>query len=149
FGVASIQIDPAHPSNIYIEVLCQGIWKSTDYGLTWTGPINTGTNGAAVGACSGGIAIPPSSTANVPTIYDACIREATGFWKSVDGGVSWTTYNIAPSGGRQDYASPVVDPYDADHVLMTGHEQDFVVQSVDGGQTWTNVALNPGMLQGG
>jgi hypothetical protein len=149
FGAVTVQVDPAHPSNLYTEFNCQGIWKSTDYGATWTGPINTGANGAAVGDCSGGVAISPSSTATVPTIYEACLRGAgEGFWKSVDGGVNWTNYFVAPTGvSRQDYYPPVIDPYDESHLLMAGHEQDSLVQSVDGGQTWTNVPVASGMLQ--
>ncbi len=149
FGATTIQADAARPSNIYVEFNCQGIWKSTDYGLTWTGPINTGTDGAAVGDCSGGIAISPDSTASVATLYESCFRGAgTGFWKSLDGGVSWTRYLVAPSGAaRQDYFPPVVDPYDLNHLLMVGHEQDYVVESVDGGQTWTNVSIAAGMKQ--
>ena len=148
FGATTIQADPAHPSDLYIEFNCQGIWKSVDYGLTWTGPINTGTNGAAVGDCSGGIAISPYSTANVPTVYETCFRgNGTGFWKSVDGGVNWTRYVVAPSGTRQDYFPPVTDPYDETHLLMAGHEQDFVVESINGGQNWTPVSIAAGMKQ--
>jgi len=148
FGATTIQADPAHPANIYTEFNCQGIWKSTDYGQTWTGPINTGNNGAAVGDCSGGIAISPYSVAVVPTLYETCFRGAgTGFWKSTDGGVNWTHYTVAPSGVRQDYFPPVTDPYDELHLLMAGHEKDFVVESVDGGQTWAAVPLANGMKQ--
>ena len=149
FGANSVQVDPAHPSNLYVEFNCQGIWKSTDYGLTWTGPINTGTNGAASAACSGGITMAPHSNASPPIIYQGCIRgPAIGFWKSVDGGVSWTNYQVPASGPtRQDYNPPVVDPYDESHLLMTGHEQDHVVESIDGGVTWASVPLAAGMLQ--
>jgi hypothetical protein len=151
YGSESVQVDPAHPSNLYTEFNCQGIWKSTDYGATWTGPINTGANGAAVSDCAGGITIAPSSTATVPTIYESCIRgSGTGFWKSVDGGVNWTLYFVAPSGAsRQDYYPPVVDPYDPNHLLMAGHEMDYLVESVDGGQTWTNDSMNSGMMENG
>src|SRR5260221_406223 len=45
FGVTNVIADPARPSNLYARADCAGIWKSTDYGQTWTGPINTGTNG--------------------------------------------------------------------------------------------------------
>jgi hypothetical protein len=147
YGTQSAQVDPAHPSDLYAEFNCQGIWKSTDYGVTWTGPINTGTNGAMVSDCAGGIAISPSSTATVPTIYESCIRgSGLGFWKSVDGGVDWTRYAIAAT-SRQDYFAPVIDPYDENHLLMTAHEFDSLVESVDGGQTWTSVPLASGMLQ--
>jgi hypothetical protein len=151
FGATTVQADPVHPSNLYAQFDCQGIWTSTDYGTTWTGPINTGTNSASVNDCSGGIAISPYSTASPPTIYESCIRgSGEGFWKSVDGGANWTNYFVAPSGAsRQDYLPPVIDPYDQNHLLMTGHEQDYIVESVDGGQTWTNVSLASGMLQHG
>jgi len=147
FGATTIQVDPVHPSVLYTEFNCQGVWKSTDYGLTWTGPLNTGTNGAAVNDCGGGITLSPYSTASVPTVYEACIRGGgAGFWKSVDGGVNWIMYFVAPSGAsRQDYLPPVVDPYDENHLLMVGHEQDYVVESVDGGQTWSSAPIAAGM----
>jgi hypothetical protein len=148
FGIETVQADPANPSNLYFQVHCGGIWKSIDYGATWTGPINTGTNGAQITDCAGGITIWPNSTASVPTLYEACIRgSGLGFWRSVDGGVNWTQYNVAPSGGRQDFYPPVVDPYDGNHLLMAGHETNYIVESVDGGQNWTNVAMDAGMIQ--
>jgi hypothetical protein len=150
YGTQSAQADPAHPSNVYTEFMCQGIWKSTDYGATWTGPINTGTHGAQVSDCAGGITVSPSSTAGVPTIYESCIRgTGVGFWKSVDGGVKWTHHFVAPSGAHQDYYPPVVDPYDQNHLLMAAHEQNYLVESVNGGRTWTNVTVAGGMLEKG
>jgi hypothetical protein len=145
YGATSVQVDPAHPSNLYAQVHCQGIWKSTDYGLTWAGPINAGSPSVD---CSGSIAIPPGSSATVPVIYQSCIRgNAVGFWKSPDGGVNWTRYNVGPVGGRQDYYAPAIDPYDQNHLLMVAHEFDALVESVDGGLTWANVPLATGMLQ--
>src|SRR5713226_4079112 len=32
YGSETVQVDPMHPSNLYTEFNCQGIWKSTDYG---------------------------------------------------------------------------------------------------------------------
>ncbi len=74
YGSQTVQADTAHPSNLYAEFNCQGIGKSADYGATWTGPINTGTNGTTVSSCGSGISVEPSSTGGVPTIYEACIR---------------------------------------------------------------------------
>jgi hypothetical protein len=97
----------------------------------------------------------------VPTIYEACIRGGTvtgattsgtavGFWVSTDGGIDWTTYAISPlASNRQDVYPPVVDPYNASHLLMCGHEQDYLVESTNGGQTWTNVTMANGMLESG
>lgn len=151
YGATSMQADPANPSHLYTLFHCQGVWKSTDYGLTWTGPINTGTNGSLVTDCSGAISISPTNTANLPTIYAGCIRgTGIGFWKSVDGGVNWTRYSVLGA-TRQDYYPPVVDPHDQNHLLMAGHELDItadaIVESFDGGQTWSRVPVASGMLQ--
>jgi hypothetical protein len=149
FGTLSVVSDPARPSNFYTQFNCQGIWKSTDYGQTWTGPINTGAGGAgAKGA--GGIAIAPGAAGQPPILYSAGIRgSGMGFWKSTDGGVSWTNYTVAPGGSRQDFYTPVVDPYNSSHMVMAGHEMNLLVQSVDGGRNWTTVPTAAGMNQNG
>ena len=150
FGVENVQVDPMQRSNVYALFHCQGIWKSVDYGRTWAGPINTGRNGGTVADCAGGLRIASSSTASPPTIYVSCIRGAgIGFWRSIDGGVNWSHYNIAPApGNRQDVYPPSVDPYDPRHLIMAGHEQDLIVESIDGGQHWTNVVMPAGMRAG-
>jgi len=109
FGAATIGVDPAHPADLYTHFDCQGIWKSTDYGATWTGPINKGFNKSAVSDCAGGITVAAGTSGGAPAIYQSCIRgEGTGFWKSIDGGVKWTRHFIAPTdANRQDfYARP-------------------------------------------
>jgi hypothetical protein len=149
YGTETVQADPAHPSHLYSQFHCQGIWKSTDYGATWSGPINTGTNGTLVADCAGGIAISPTSVAAVPTIYQTCIRgSAIGIWRSVDGGVNWARQVVAAT-TRQDYYPPHFDPYDQNHLVTTAHEFDSVIESFDGGLTWSSVPLNSGMLLNG
>jgi len=149
-GTQSVEADPSKPSNLYAEFNCQGIWKSTDYGATWTGPINTGKNAARVSDCVGGITVSPNGGAGPPTIYQGCIQgSGEGFWRSVDGGVNWTKYSVGPGGDRQDYYAPVVDPYDENHLIMAGHEHDSIVESVNGGKNWRAVPLDAGMLTNG
>jgi hypothetical protein len=150
YGTETIAADAKKPGTFYTVFMCQGIWKTDDYGQTWTGPINTGSQSAAAGDCAGGITIPPRNPTSPPTIYEACIRgNGAGFWRSTNGGVDWTRYDVAPGGARQDYYPPVVDPYDQNHLVMPGHEMNVLVESVDGGQTWTAVNTDPGMNQNG
>jgi len=42
-----------------------------------------------------------------------------------------------------------VDPLNGDHVLLAGHEMNLLVQSFDGGRTWTSIPMNAGMNQNG
>jgi len=62
--------------------------------------------------------------------------------------VSWTNYRVAPGGDRQDFYPPVVNPYDPNHLLMTGHHMSLIVQSMDGGRSWSAVSMADGMKHG-
>ena len=94
FGTTSIAADPAKPSQIYVHFDCQGVWRSTDYGVTWFGPVNIGVGGSgAKGA--GGIAVARGADGQPPVLYSAGIRgTGIGFWRSMDGGVSWTRVSL-------------------------------------------------------
>lgn len=143
FGTTTIQVDPARLSNLYAQFHCQGVWKSEDYGLTWVGPINVGRGGhGASGA--GGLVVARGPDGAPPIMYSATIRgRDSGFWASTDGGVSWGLHR--PGG----FTPPVVNPYDSQHVLMTGHHADLVAQTLDGGKSWSRVPLHDGMKSGG
>jgi hypothetical protein len=149
YGTQSMQADPANPGHFYTLFMCQGVWRSTDYGQSWSGPINVGTNGAMAGDCAGGLTIGPTSAGGEPTIYMSCIRGGVGFWRSTNGGVDWTKYTVAPGADRQDFYPPVTDPHDASHLLMAGHEKNVLAESADGGATWTAVRTDAGMAEQG
>ncbi|MFV0309213.1 MAG: WD40/YVTN/BNR-like repeat-containing protein [Desertimonas sp.] len=150
YGLQTVAVDPQRPSDVYAQANCAGVWRSTDFGATWEGPINTGIGGRLAGDCAGGITLAPGAEGEPPIIFQGCIRgEGMGFWRSDDGGVSWRRYDVpgAPM-GRQDFYPPEVDPYDPDHLLMAGHEFDMLVASDDGGRTWYEISMDPGMNQG-
>jgi len=149
YGSITMVADPARPSDLFTQFNCQGVWKSVDYGLTWSGPINTGRGGAGASG-AGGLAIARGPDGQPPILYSAGIRgTGLGFWKSSDGGVSWTNYRVSPARDRQDFYPPVVNPYDANHLLMAGHHMSLIVQSIDGGRNWSSIEMADGMKQGG
>jgi hypothetical protein len=151
YGAESVQADAAKPGDLYVLFMCQGIWKSSDYGQTWQGPINTGSNGATVKDCAGALTLAPYNKASPPTVFVSCIRgSGAGFWKSVNGGVDWTRYAVAPAADNQQFYPPVVDPYDPKHLLMTGHAFDLLVESFDAGENWSKITtLNDMNSNGG
>jgi hypothetical protein len=147
FGTLTVQVNASHPETVYAQFNCQGVWKSTDYGLNWA-LASTGQNASKVTDCAGGVATSPNSADQ--TVYLSCIRgSGTGFWASTDGGTNWTRYTVGPTPSRQDYYPPAVDPYDTSHLIMAGHEQNSYVQSTDGGKTWTAITTDAGMTEMG
>lgn len=149
FGTATMIGDPARPSDLYTQFHCQGVWKSTDFGLTWTGPINTGRGGSGVKG-AGVLAIARGPEGQPPVLYSAGIRgTGLGFWKSTDGGVSWTRHIVGTNRDSQSFNTPTVDPNNPDHLIMAGHHRSMIARSVDGGLTWSEAPVDPGMKQGG
>src|SRR5690606_37237190 len=72
FGTKTVQFDSRHPQDAYTHFFCQGIYKSSDYGQTWTGPINSNN----VQDCAGGITLGPTDANTPPILYLSCIRGA-------------------------------------------------------------------------
>ncbi len=155
FGAQDVLVDPVRPSDLYAFVCHQGLWKSTDYGQTWT-KINTGANGAAIDAgkpWSSGIDTNRCrDPATPPTLYTfQGAGGDNGFWRSTDGGVSWARHPLPEGTGgprSQDGYSVDVDPYDGRHVIAGFHEETGYTESHDGGQTWKVIHLDLGMASG-
>jgi hypothetical protein len=148
FGLQDVLVDPVRPSDLYAFVCHQGVWKSVDYGLTWK-KVNTGTNGSAIDAGkpwgSGIDSNRCRDPQTPPTLYTLNGNGQQGFWKSVDGGVSWTRTALPDQASLQydqDAYSIAVNPYDGKHIIMGFHEAAGLVESTDAGATW--IARKPG-----
>lgn len=123
---------PILSAGTFSQFHCQGVWNSVDYGLTWSGPINSGHGG------TGSLAreVSPLHRAGLDSLQ-FFIRPnvrgtGVGFWKSTDGGVSWTNCRVRLAEITRVSNAPVVNPYDPNHLLMTGHQRSLIVQSFDG-----------------
>ncbi len=144
YGVQDVLADPARPGELYAFVCYQGVWRTTDYGTTWTQVYDAENWGKPWGT-----AIDPNpkrDPTTAPTLY-AGVSGALGFLKSTDFGKTWSQTKIPESfgdGHYQEVYSVDVDPYDVDHVLIGFHEAGDIAESVDGGKMWKKHATTGG-----
>ena len=134
---------PSQPNVFYVGQVNGGVWKSDDYGRTWT-PIFDHESTQSVGA----IAVAAS---NPDTIYVASgeglhrpdLSIGNGIYKSTDAGKTWTHLGL-----RDGFQIPAlaIDPRDPNRVFaaVLGHpygpnEERGLFRSTDGGQTWQKV----------
>ncbi|MBV8594777.1 MAG: hypothetical protein JOZ50_00855 [Candidatus Eremiobacteraeota bacterium] len=138
-------------NTFYMGAVGGGIWRSTNFGVTWVN-ISDGTLPSASGSI-GALAVAPSN----PLIIYAGTGESDirgdiitgdGVYKSTDGGKSWR-----PAGLRDTHTTSalLVDPKNPNivyassmgHVFAPNAERG-VYKSVDGGRTWRKVLfVNP------
>jgi len=134
---------PGQPNVFYIGVCNGGVWKTNDYGRTWT-PIFDSQPTGSIGA----VAVAPSD-ANV--VYAASgeglhrpdLSVGDGIYKSTDAGHSWTHLGLRDG---QQIPQIAVDPRDANKIMVAvaGHPygpntERGIFRSTDGGQTFQKV----------
>ena len=99
------------------------MWKTTDAGLTWTGPIVVPATAYSVYAV------------DEDTIYHG--STSGNFRRSTDGGATWTTINVGISSTL--YGMNFTDPFNG-WVSGTGNNPAY---TTDGGLSWTVTAASP------
>jgi photosystem II stability/assembly factor-like uncharacterized protein len=124
FGPGSIVGDPARPNELYVGGSSAGLWKSSDYGSTWT-RINSTLPDVPRGVTIAVAGTTPATVwaAGYNTIY-----------KSIDGGLTFQQTALT-----QSLYSLKVDPNDTNHLISGLHEVDGLMESTDGGATWKTV----------
>jgi hypothetical protein len=131
FGVGNIVTDPARPTDLYVGGY-GSIWKSTDYGLTWS-QIDSKPNPPYL-PLGHVLAVAGTTPA---TLWMANVNGPQHVFRSTDAGLTFTlTGTIAEQPDAASLYSIVVDPYDATHLITGLHEQDKVLESTDSGDTW-------------
>jgi photosystem II stability/assembly factor-like uncharacterized protein len=134
---------PSQPNLFYIGAVNGGVWKSDDYGRTWT-PIFDQEPSQSVGA----IAVAPSDpniiyVASGEGLHRPDLSVGNGIYKSTDAGKTWTHLGLRDG---QQIPALVVDPRDPNKLLaaVLGHpygpnDERGIFRSVDGGSTWQKV----------
>ena len=145
-GEATIRIDVSHGD---------GVYKSTDAGVTWA------HIGLADTRHIGKVRVHPT---NPDVVYVAALGHAfgknseRGVFKSVDGGKTWEkTLFINDGVGVVDLtldANPRIlyaAAYETSrsfHDIISGGPGSGIWQSLDGGESWTDLSDRPGLPQG-
>ncbi|MBI1747318.1 MAG: glycoside hydrolase [Acidobacteria bacterium] len=134
---------PGQPNVFYIGVNNGGVWKTNDYGRTWT-PIFDDQPTGSIGA----LAVAPS---NPNIIYVGSgeglqrpdLSVGDGIYKSTDAGQTWRHLGLRDG---QQIPAIIVDPINANRlfVAVLGHPyganaERGVFRSTDGAETWQKV----------
>ncbi len=134
---------PTRPNVFFMGVNNGGVWKSDDYGRTWTPIFDRAPTGSV-----GDLAVSPS---HPDTIYVGSgeglhrpdLGVGDGIFKSVDGGATWTHVGLPDV---QQVGRLVIHPANPDIVYVAGmghpygpNEERGVFRTTDGGRTWTKV----------
>jgi hypothetical protein len=139
--------DPARPSDLYAFVSFQGVWCSSDFGISWA-KVSTGELGAELDLGEPfGAAIDPNAARDAgqpPTLYTTSNDAKFGVYKSIDGGVNWVREPVGTDPKGSDVASLEIDPYDSQHLLGGFHNEPGLVETTDGGANWRVVPVADG-----
>jgi photosystem II stability/assembly factor-like uncharacterized protein len=134
---------PGEPNVFYMGAVNGGVWKSDNFGRTWT-PIFDQQSSQSIGA----IAIAPSDrniiyVASGEGLARPDLSVGNGIYKSTDAGNTWTHLGLRDG---QQIPAIVVDPRNPNSVFcaVLGHpygpnEERGIFHSTDGGQTWTKI----------
>ncbi len=134
----------AHPSTFYMGATGGGVWKTTDYGITW----NNVSDGYFVTGSIGAIHVATSDPATVwvGTGSDGIrsnVITGRGVYKSSDAGETWEFMGLKSTG---QIGAVLVHPTDPRTVFVAALGSAFgpspdrgVFRTRDGGQSWQKV----------
>jgi hypothetical protein len=130
--IRAIAADPDSPAMLYAGAEFGGVWKTADYGATWTSTMD-----AFVNPCVSALAV---SRSQPGIVYSGMSPGRAGagtsvtLYRSDDHGVHWKARNPVASTFCRGLA---LHPADPDILYFAGDQG--LHKSVDGGTTWTSV----------
>lgn len=132
-----IAFHPTDTNTIYVGAPAGGLWRTTDYGASWS-PL---TDGIAFWGVSG-IAINPGDTDNIFILTgdgDGGSSRSAGVWETTNGGSTWS-----PTGLLIDYETSSTDGYKlvmdpTNSNVMLAAMTNGLQRTTDAGATWNVV----------
>jgi hypothetical protein len=156
-------MDPSRTSTLYLTMDLGGLWKTTDGGSTWARLGSTPDGGCCTTQTSFldspiMVRVDPGDSDHLYATQG--VRGQTlGFWVSHDGGQTWTMpqgfVDISASTiGHRDVTTFDVAPGNFKHIILGSHNawkglsNGGILESNDGGNTWTAHAPDPSWQSG-
>jgi photosystem II stability/assembly factor-like uncharacterized protein len=134
---------PQQPNVFYVAATNGGVWKTTDYGVTWN-PIFDDQPTGSVGALA--VALSDPNIIYVGSgegLQRPDLSTGNGIYKSTDAGRTWTHFGLRDG---QQIPQIIVDPKDPNRlfVAVLGHpygpnEERGIFRSTDGGRSFQRV----------
>ncbi|MEV0794564.1 RICIN domain-containing protein [Kribbella sp. NPDC050459] len=122
-------IDPANHGTLLLGTRKNGLWRSTDYGVTWSQvssfPVKDGAGSGA------GISFVTYGAAGSNTVYVGVNDKSTSLYRSTDGGNSWQAVSGRPTGQMPQHG--VVS---GDGSLYLTYSNDIGPNDVTAGSVW-------------
>lgn len=125
--VTPYDLAPSDPSHLYIGY--DDVYKSTDHGDSW----EIISENIAGGSNLRSIKVAPSNSNYIYT------STSWGMWRTKDGGENWSSI-ATPNGGANMIAVHSLDSNLVWIVSSNYDEGEKVYQSIDAGDTWTNIS---------
>src|ERR1017187_6780969 len=134
---------PGQPNVFYVGAVNGGVWKTTDFGRTWT-PIFDREATGSIGAIEGAPSDPNVMyVGSGEGLHRPDLSVGDGIYKSTDAGATWTHLGLHDG---QQISQMAIDSHDPNRlfVAVAGHPygpnpERGLYRSTDGGQTFENL----------
>ncbi|MFD9392085.1 RICIN domain-containing protein [Streptomyces sp. NPDC060000] len=122
-------VDPNDNSTLYLGTRKNGLWRSTDYGVTWSQvtsfPV---TDGASSGV---GISFVTFDPKNAKTVYAGVADKTTSLYRSTDNGATWKAVSGQPTGQLPQHGV-----FSSDGTLYLSYTDGTGPNGVTAGSVW-------------